>query len=36
MVYGVIGLSLGLYVWRNNKKSELKLPKQESETAEQA
>ena len=28
MVYGVIGLSLGLYVWRANKKSELKLPKE--------
>ena len=29
MVYGVIGLSLGLYVWRANKKKELKLPPEE-------
>lgn len=35
MVYGVIGLSLGLYVWRNNKKNELTLPEKE-EAAEQA
>ena len=30
MVYGVIGLSLGLYVWRANKRNKLVLPKQEN------
>jgi simple sugar transport system permease protein len=28
MVYGVIGLSLGLYVWRANKRAQLKMPEE--------
>ena len=33
MVYGVIGLSLGLYVWRANKRAQLKMPGEEEAEA---
>lgn len=35
MVYGVIGLSLGLYVWRANKRAQLKMPGEEDANTEQ-
>ena len=31
MVYGVIGLSLGLYVWRANKRAQLAMPEEKEE-----
>ena len=36
MVYGVIGLSLGLYVWRANKKAQLKMPEPEEAASAEA